>query len=158
MELPPPPDGLGGWAEPSGARAGRARSPLRRRQSPAAERDAPPELRLPGKRRRPSHPGLPQAGATTLSQSRSCSRVVRRSIQDSAPVLCFPRSRGQRGLAIPAPLGQAWEPPWPAGLPKKLGNIAGLRSRHGVPRLICRALEAQGQGRERTRGPGRHRL
>lgn len=50
-ELPPPPDGLGGWAEPSGARAGRARSPPRHRQSPAVERDAPPtpELRLQGK-------------------------------------------------------------------------------------------------------------
>lgn len=33
--------GWGGWAEPSGARAGRARSPPRHRQSPAAELRSP---------------------------------------------------------------------------------------------------------------------
>lgn len=43
-------------------------------------------------RRRPGYPGLPQAGATVLSQSPCCPWVERRSIPGSALYPGFPQS------------------------------------------------------------------
>lgn len=84
-----------GWAELAGARAGRARSLSWRWQSPAAEPDAPEELRLPGKHARagPRADRVPWSGTEASRPSRPTPLLSPKS--GATPGSCAGRSGAQ---------------------------------------------------------------